>query len=125
MLMPRITNDSSKPALYAIVRLYVDARLKIEPRKWTLQPETTLMWMGKPTPFSVLRYSWSIPVHHSLLEGEEYTIPEMIVSAGENHPTSAVIGLYRLGWDVRTPRALPKRQRHRYACRPKRPTYRY
>ncbi len=52
MLMPRITNDSSKPALYAIVRLYVDARLKIEPRKWTLQPETTLMWMGNPRPLA-------------------------------------------------------------------------
>ncbi len=74
-LQPTIGNRSAEPVLYATCRLYVDEGLGVVLRpslKWSVIEKTTLLFNNKETAtYQTIRYSWSVPDHHPILEGEE------------------------------------------------------
>lgn len=107
-----LTNHASEPVLYATIRMYIDTAFQVEHAhlKWSQLPDDDLAWMSERTPFHVVRYSWSVPPHHPILEGESYQLPPITCHTGIDNYESALLRILRLGWEVRAPKALPKRE---------------
>jgi Putative DNA-binding domain len=113
-LEPRIGNRSSEPVLYATCRLYIDLSLhfKMHPSwRWSVLADTELIWHNKEKMgFHALHQPWSVPERHPILEGEQYPMDPIQVDIGSDFRRALELQRYKIGWELRAPRAVPKLQ---------------
>jgi len=107
VLQPAIRNSASEPAFHATCRLYLDRVLEpvlLPQRSWSRIEDATILWNGRDrAPFQVFRHPWSVPERHPILEGESYPMDPIQVNA-------TLPFHFRIGWEIRTPKAAPKVQ---------------
>jgi hypothetical protein len=108
---PRITNRSAEPALYVTIRFYVEEGLDLLPDlgPWTRLDDTKMIWNNKDRlTFHVARHSWSVPERHPILEDEYYDLYPLSVKLGFDPATLKEARRFSIGWEIKTPKALPK-----------------
>ena len=115
LFAPSISNSSPEPALYATCRLYLDADsgpdVFLQPGDyWPITEDTNLLWNECRISFHVARYSWSVPTQHPILEGEQYPLPSLQAKVKADSRGMLVPCEYRIGWELRAPKAIPKLQ---------------
>lgn len=106
-LVARISNDAPEPALNAVVRIYVDARVTIVTSAgWVGPIHHTLMKANEGVPVQVLSQNWSALLKLPIWEGETFLLTdnplqfELPISPGE----------YIFGWRLSSPRMNPRQQ---------------
>jgi hypothetical protein len=106
-LVARISNDASEPALNAVVRIYVDARVTIVTSAgWVGPIRHTLMKANEGVPVQMLSQNWSALLKLPIWEGETFLLTdnplqfELPISPGE----------YIFGWRLSSPRMVPRQQ---------------
>ena len=112
LIYPRITNRSAEPALYATIRFYVEERLDLllQMEPWARLDDTKMIWNSRDRlTFHVARHAWSVPERHPILEEEYYDLNPLSVSLGFNPATLSDSQRFNVGWEIKTPKAAPKR----------------
>lgn len=113
-LKPRIGNRSAEPVLYATFRIYVEEVLNAVPEpywQWSNVGRAELLWNDRDKmTFHTLRRLWSVPSNHPILEGEEYALDPVQISAGTDFKMWPERRMYNIGWELRAPKAPPKIQ---------------
>ena len=111
-LETHIGNRSAEPALYATCRLYIDEMLQLSAnRQWLKLEAAEMFWNNRDRiNFQVFRHPWSIPERHPILEGEKYQLENIELNVGFDFKRAPEVRRYNIGWELRTPRTMPKRQ---------------
>jgi Putative DNA-binding domain len=107
---PLIGNRSAEPVLYATCRLYIEEGLGVvmHPRMtWSKLDDTDLLFNNIKTRFHVIRYPWSVPERHPILEAEKYPMEVVHLNLGYDYQYTPEVRKYSLGWELRAPKTLP------------------
>ena len=71
--------------------------------------DTKMIWNNKDRlTFHVARHSWSVPERHPILEDEYYDLYPLSVKLGFDPATLKEARRFSIGWEIKTPKALPK-----------------
>jgi hypothetical protein len=119
LFYPRITNRSVEPAFYATIKFYMEEGLYLLPNfgqmtrsgdTWTRLDDVGLIWNNRDRlTFHVARYAWSVPEQHPILEDDSYDLQDLSLKLDFDPDRSSEIRRYNIGWELRTPKAAPKR----------------
>lgn len=116
LIQPRISNHSPEPAFYATCRVYVDAEQgsNVVPAPpffaWSITDDAHLLWNECKILFHVARCSWSIPARPPILEGDQHPLDPCPVKLNADARGALATCQYRIGWELRAPKAMPKLQ---------------
>ncbi len=108
-----IFNDALEPANYAIIRIFIDARLKLEQTQdFTVREGVSLPLGDKEHPVTLLRLNWSILSKMPIFQ-QSYRMS--LTRSGDpfllRTPTDGRLGnhvSYLVGYDIGSPRMLQK-----------------
>jgi alpha-glucosidase len=80
-------------------------------RQWLKLEAAEMFWNNRDRiNFQVFRHPWSIPERHPILEGEKYQLENIELNVGFDFKRAPEVRRYNIGWELRTPRTMPKRQ---------------
>ena len=108
-----IFNEALEPANYAIIRIFIDARLKLEQTKdFTVREGVSLLLGDKEHPVTLLRLNWSIPGKMPIFQQSDrlsltYNSEPFMLRT----PTDGLLGKhvsYIVGYEIDSPRMLQK-----------------
>src|SRR6266700_3923260 len=108
-----IFNDALEPANYAIIRIFIDARLKLEQTQdFTVREGVSLPLGDKEHLVTLLKLNWSIPAKMPIFK-QEYRLN--LTRSGDSFllrtPTNGWFGKhvsYLVGYEIGSPRMLQK-----------------
>ncbi len=109
-----IYNDALEPANYAIIRILIDARLKVEQaHDFTVRERASLILGDKWHPVTVLTVNWGIPNKMPIFQQSDrlsltYNSEPFMLRT----PTDGLLGKhasYIVGYEIDSPRMLQKR----------------
>ena len=108
-----IYNDALEPANYAIIRIQIDARLKVEQaHDFTVRERASLLLGDKQHPVTVLTVNWGIPNKMPIFQQSDrlsltYNSEPFMLRT----PTDGLLGKhvsYIVGYEIDSPRMLQK-----------------
>jgi hypothetical protein len=107
-LVARISNDAPEPALNAVIRIYVDARVTIVASAGWAGPihHTLTQTNGIPVQVQVLSQNWSALLKLPIWEGETFLLADDPLQF--ELPSSP--GEYTFGWRLSSPRMNPRQR---------------
>jgi hypothetical protein len=104
-LVAKISNSAPEPALNAVVRIYIDARVTIVTSAgWAGPIHHTLMKADQPVGVQVISQNWSALLKLPIWEGEAFLLTDVPLQF--ELPLSP--GEYLFGWRLSSPRMNPK-----------------
>jgi Putative DNA-binding domain len=100
-----IINDALEPANYAVIKLFIDAKLTIENAQGLVMNSGSLFRGGKLYSITFLQYNWSIPAKFPIFNSAVFEIPDnpilLRTSTDGQHGKPMV---YLLGYEIKSPR---------------------
>jgi hypothetical protein len=104
-LVASISNDAPEPANYAVIRLYVDARVRIIRSDLAVSGHV-LKSKSNDIPVNMLTLNWSPTTKMPIWESETFLLTEQAMHFGL--PPGA--GEYVVAWQLTSPRMNPKQR---------------
>lgn len=104
-LVASISNDAPEPATHAVIRLYIDTRVKIM-RPDLAVSRHVLTSRNNEIPVYMLNLNWSSATKMPIWEGEAFLLTDQAMQFG----LPPEPGAYIIGWRLSSPRMNPKQQ---------------
>ena len=100
-----LTNDAPMPTEYILIRLFIDKQVQIDSHADLLVANDRFLEVGhQRVSTKVLYLNWGVPGKMPVWEGVWFSVTDKPLKI--SFPKQA--GVYMLGWEVQSPRMLPK-----------------